>query len=221
MTPSFPNLGNYSNSDYPKSSLTLISEYQKLMPLLESLIGAGMQSTNWAPEHSDALREYLAKGMSYSEVADAINAKFETAYSRSAAIGRAKRMGLAGPKPPADLPRHWPGRPPEAKAPPLRKHRERHPPEFMRPMPFFERTEATKLRCVEIAPRHLSLIDLEPGDCRYPYGGDEDGEAITFCGHPRRLGSSYCTPHFHLTRGPGITLERAASTVSLRLVAAA
>jgi GcrA cell cycle regulator len=91
----------------------------------------------------------------------------------------------------------------------------------MRPMPVFERTEAVELRCVEIAPRHLSLIDLEPGDCRYPYGGDEDGEAITFCGHPRRQGSSYCTPHFHLTCGPGTASERTANTVSLRLVVAA
>ena len=31
-----------------------------------------MQSTDWAPKHSDALREYLARGMSYSEIADAI-----------------------------------------------------------------------------------------------------------------------------------------------------
>jgi GcrA cell cycle regulator len=35
--------------------------------------------------------------MSFSRIADAINAKFKTAYSRNAAIGRAKRMGLAGP----------------------------------------------------------------------------------------------------------------------------
>ena len=54
-----------------------------------------MQSTDWAAEHSDALREYLAKGMSFSKIAGAINTKFNTAYSRSAAIGRAKRMGLA------------------------------------------------------------------------------------------------------------------------------
>src|ERR1700737_96224 len=68
MAPSFPNFRNYSNSDYPKSSLPLISEYQKLIELLDGGITgrAGMQSTNWAPEHSDALREYLAKGMSYS-----------------------------------------------------------------------------------------------------------------------------------------------------------
>ena len=180
-----------------------------------------MQSTDWAPEHSNALREYLAKGMSYSEIAEAINEKFKTAYSRNATIGRAKRMGLAGPDRPRDLPGHWPKRPPKASAPRLPKLCDPPPLKVMRPMPVFERTETVKLRCVEIAPRHLSLTDLEPGDCRYPYGGDEDGEAITFCGHPRRQGSSYCTPHFHLTRDPGTAPERTASTVSLRLVVAA
>jgi GcrA cell cycle regulator len=88
-------------------------------------------------------------------------------------------------------------------------------------MPRFEREETVKLRCVEIDPRHLSLMDLEPGDCRYPYGGDEEGEAITFCGHPQRRGTSYCAAHFHLTRGPSIVSERSAGSVSLRLVEAA
>jgi GcrA cell cycle regulator len=179
-----------------------------------------MQSTYWTPEHTDALREYLARGMSYSEVADAINAKFKTSYSRNAALGRAKRMGLAGPERPKE-PKYWPQRPPEAKAPQLHKLRERRQPKFMRPIPVLERTETVELRCVEIDPRHLVLIDLEPGDCRYPYGGDEDRQPITFCGHPRRRGSSYCAPHFHLTRGPGTASERAAGTVLLRLVEAA
>ena len=85
-------------------------------------------------------------------------------------------------------------------------------------MPVFERTETAPLRCVEIEPRHLSLVDLERGDCRYPYGGDEEGEAITFCGHPRRPGSSYCTPHFHLSRGPGAPSERTAQIVLLRVI---
>src|ERR1700687_3594047 len=70
-----------------------------------------MQSTDWASEHSDALREYLVKGMSYSEIAEAINAKFKTAYSRNAAIGRARRMGLAGRDRAKDLPQHWPAPP--------------------------------------------------------------------------------------------------------------
>jgi GcrA cell cycle regulator len=179
--------------------------------------GEHMQPTSWVPEHSDALREYLGHGMSYSEIARAINAKFKTAYSRNATIGRAKRMGLAG----ADRPGGWPKPPPKAGQPSLHKLRERYAAEFMRTMPMFERVETVKLRCVEIAPRHLSLLGLEPGDCRYPYGGDEEGEAITFCGHPRRQGSSYCAPHFHLTRGPGTASERAAGTVSLRVVEAA
>jgi GcrA cell cycle regulator len=179
-----------------------------------------MQSTNWANEHSDALREYLAKGMSYSAIAKAINARFKTAYSRSAAIGRAQRMGLARSDRAKDLPKHCPA-PPKAAQPRPRKLRERHVPEFVRPTPRSERTETVKLRCVEIDPRHLSLADLEPDDCRYPFGGEEEGEAITFCGHPRWQGSSYCTSHFHLTRGPGTASERSAGTVLLRLVKAA
>jgi GcrA cell cycle regulator len=179
--------------------------------------------TNWANEHLDALREYLAKGMSYSETAKAINARFKTAYSRSAAIGRARRMGVAGPGRakdlPSDLPKHRPA--PQAPLPQPPKSRERHVPEFIRPVPIFARTQTVKLRCVEVDPRRISLTDLRIGDCRYPYGGDKEEETITFCGHPRRQGSSYCTPHFHLTRGPGTAAERSAGTVLLRLVEAA
>lgn len=84
--------------------------------------------------------------------------------------------------------------------------------------PVFERVELPKLRCVEIEPRHLVLIELEVGDCRYPYGGDEEGEPITFCGHPRREGSSYCTAHFYLTCGPDALPERSVSAAPLRIV---
>lgn len=74
-----------------------------------------------------------------------------------------------------------------------------------------------RLRCIEIIPRHLSLMDLEPSDCRYPYG---DGP-ITFCAHPKMPGSSYCTPHHHLTRGEGTASERAATKVATHLLAVA
>jgi GcrA cell cycle regulator len=184
-----------------------------------------MQSTDWPSDHSDALREYHAKGMSYLEIAKAINANFKTQYSRNAVLGRSKRMGLGGRDRPVDLPKRWSmdwsGPKPDAQAPLPKKPRERHAPWFVRTMPKVEAAKPVKLRCVEIVPRHLILIDLEPGDCRYPYGGDEDGEAITFCGHPRRENSSYCGAHFHLTRGPGTAAERAADVVLLRLVEAA
>jgi GcrA cell cycle regulator len=178
-----------------------------------------MQSSDWAEEHSQVLREYLEKGLSYSQIANAINARFGTDYSRNATIGRARRMGLSGPERPDRPVRMKPQAQPSPAR--LKKMRARWFAEPRLSLPVFERAAALQLRCVEIVPRHLSLMDLEARDCRYPYGGDEEGEAITFCGHPRREGSSYCVSHFNLTSGPGTLPERAAGKVLLRLVEAA
>jgi GcrA cell cycle regulator len=177
-----------------------------------------MQSS-WAEEHSRALREYLERGLSFLEIANALNARFNTAYSRNAAIGRATRMGLAGPEKPVRPARLRPQPKPDPVR--LKKLRARGLAESRPKLPVGERAAALKLRCVGIVPRHLSLLELEARDCRYPYGGDEEGEAITFCGHPRREGSSYCVSHFHLTSGPGTASERSAVKVPLRLVEAA
>jgi GcrA cell cycle regulator len=186
-----------------------------------------MESSNWAPEHSKALREYQARGMSYSEIADAINAKFGTCYSRNATIGRGKRMGLGAPDRPdrrsAQPPRRQSPKPSKKRAAKMRatKMRESRAAELREPPPARERAEPVKLRCVGLRPRLVSLVDLENGECRYPYGGDKEGEAILFCGHPRLAGSSYCKPHFHLTRDGDGASERAAGPVALRLVDAA
>ena len=178
-----------------------------------------MQSNDWPPAHSKALREFLAKGMSYSAIADAINAKFGTSYTRNAALGRAKRMRLEG----STQFEEQSSPSPEAGAPGLRgiyPHRmpKRRVSEFWRFPPIFEATEVEKLRTADVVPRHLSLLQLESGDCRYPYGGAEVGEAITFCGHPQRPGSSYCAAHFDLSIGPGTASERAADRVLLKIV---
>jgi GcrA cell cycle regulator len=180
-----------------------------------------MQSFIWAPEHSDALRDCLSRGMSYWQAAKAINARFGTEFTRNAAIGRAKRLrlkpvsvrkvtssrprrtakcGESAPKAPQKVVR------PTASASPARA------PELAKPV---------KLRCVGISPRLLAFADLEPGDCRYPYGGEREGEAYAFCGHPRAPHSSYCRPHHALTRGLGTLSERMAVPVALRLVRAA
>jgi GcrA cell cycle regulator len=173
-----------------------------------------MEPTNWAPEHSAALRDCLASGMSYARIAQTINTRFDTTYTRSAALGRARRMGLAGSEP-----GHEAGGP-RTKPRQIGLHhiRERFASTARWFVPVFERVELPKLRCVEIEPRHLSLIELEPGDCRYPYGGDEEREPIIFCGHPRRDGASYCTAHFYLTCGPDALPERSVSSAPLRIV---
>jgi GcrA cell cycle regulator len=164
-----------------------------------------MEQSNWAPEHSDALQNLITRGMSFAEAARTINSRFNTCYSRSAALGRARRLGLGPhnrqqpsmPSAPAELHEITEPRPAGFRALPLPW-----------PTPVFEEVVPFKLRCIDIEPRHLSLNELERGDCRYPYGGDKENEAITFCGHPRQPGSSYCRPHFHLSREPVEPLDR-------------
>lgn len=176
-----------------------------------------MESAGWPSSHCEALKEFVTRGMSYRDAVAALNARFGTAYSRDAAIGRARRLGLGE--------QERPEAPPVQAGEQLRRLSERvrtadefRPREFFRRRPVFERVERVQLRCIEVVPRHLALIELRRGDCRFPYGGDLDGEAITFCGRPRREGSSYCAPHFHLTREPVVPLERPVSAAPLRLV---
>jgi len=133
-----------------------------------------MELTNWAPEHSDALREHLAWGLSFSEAARRINEKFGTEYSRNAAIGRAKRLGLVGAGRPNTPARVIPPRLERPYDPPARESKSTST-AFRWPAPEMGKAEPVNLRCVEIEPRHLSLVELEHGDCRYPYGGDEEG----------------------------------------------
>jgi GcrA cell cycle regulator len=155
--------------------------------------------------------------MSFAEAADAINAKFDTFYSRNATLGRAKRMGLVSSHKPAESRRS----PQQASVPRPCKLREASRSGSTPLVAPFKRGEGVDLRCIQIMPRHLTLVELEAGDCRYPYGGDAEGEAITFCGHSKRDGSSYCAGHFHLTNGPGTASERAAVAICLWLVEAA
>ena len=179
---------------------------------------------NWPPEHSRMLREYHSRGMSYSQVAKALNARFATAYTRSAALGRAKRMGIAdidqtrAQKP--MLERILRERAAQARSSGAKLSDTRSAGEILSEFCFLKRARVkpVELRCVDISPRHLPLVELERNDCRYPYGGDEGGSAITFCGHPRRDVSSYCTPHFHLTRNPEVPADRPVGKAPLRLV---
>lgn len=145
-------------------------------------------------------------------IAEAMNAEFGTRFTRCAIIGKISRLKLANRGLPI-------GRTVAPRKPQLVVVTEvvkalppKDPQRAERLLRVAKETPATiSLRCVEIVPRHLSLLDLEPRDCRYPYGGDAINEPITFCGHPAMPDRSYCVPHNHLTRGPGTFSERAAT----------
>src|SRR4051794_11372885 len=137
-----------------------------------------MQSGDWRPEHSEALRDYVNRGVSFARAAAEINARFGTAYTRNAALGRGKRMGLVvpirdveRPKPATIAPRPAKSRerrgvearPREPGSPPAPPASPASPAAPAAPAP-------AQLRCVGISPRLVALVELEPGDCRYPYG---------------------------------------------------
>lgn len=142
---------------------------------------------SWLDEHSKWMASAILAGeMSYASMASALNAKFGTNYSRNALIGRASRMGLINPyriKAAKKEPK-----------PKVHRSRQRYSPESRRVLTIFENAEQIKVRCVEIVPLHVSVLDLEPDMCRYPYGDS----ALTFCGHSKMAPYSYCAPHKHL-----------------------
>lgn len=155
----------------------------------------------WAEPRVRLLRELYHRpdAPSYSVMARIINEETGAKFSRCAVSSKIQQMGF----PTRNLPK---GRTMAAYA-----MGQRAAPAAAKPRPAAISAEAVKLRCVEIEPRHLSLCDLDPGDCRYPYGGDRANEAITFCGHPAMPDRPYCAPHFHLCRGPGTVSERIAT----------
>ena len=177
-----------------------------------------MEPSHWPSEHTDALRDYFFKGMSYAEIGREINARFGTAYTRNAVIGRAKRLGLIAPTR-MTSPSIVPSLPGEGWQPSPR--RMTLPYLNVPPQSAMKPAARVKLRCVGVQPRLVPLVELAGEDCRYPYGGDKDGEEIAFCGHPRQAGSSYCVPHARLTRRSGAGSGRVAGPVVLRLVSAA
>src|SRR3954463_11605812 len=123
---------------------------------------SSMDPGPWPSEHSDALRDYFLKGMSYAEIGRQINARFGTAYTRNAVVGRAKRLGLvvqvraASPSIVPVLPSGaglaLPPRPTVLPLPPK---------SAMKP------AAQVKLRCVGVQPRLVPLVELAGEDCRY------------------------------------------------------
>jgi len=198
---------------------------------------------SWLQPHAEALKEGFARGDSFECIAVDLNAKFGTSYTRNACIGRANRMGLVRDaatlhsarvsaavkreeqKKLAHNPDYVPPIPRPCALPAPRIKREAIPTGSQasrtihaiklkfRPVPPTE-IDATPLRCAEVQPLHLSLLDLKHDSCRWPYGGFPSNAPITFCGHWCAKGFSYCLDHDRLSRGVGTTSERAAHRVS-------
>lgn len=147
----------------------------------------------WTEERVGQLKELYANGMSCSRIA----AELRSGITRNAVIGKVHRLGLE---------KRGQGRREKTERKPRVYKKRSHQPK-VRIVPAngnsnqfrviqVSTTALAALRCVEVTPRGLTLLELQKNDCRYPYG-DSD---FTFCGHPKLEGSSYCPEHFALTQ---------------------
>jgi len=152
--------------------------------------------TKWTDDLVEKLKSLHADGLSCSQIA----AEMTIGITRNAVIGKLHRLGLTNTRPRSQ-------KTTVVNSTVIRKItrivRANANSDKMRLIEGVE-TETAPLRCVEIEPRHLSLIELGSGDCRFPYG---EGQ-VTFCGHPAHEGS-YCGPHFDLTHTRPRVLSKA------------
>lgn len=135
---------------------------------------ANASTNGWHPEHDAEVIRLHGTGLSYRAIGQAIG------KTLSAVSGRLRRLGLAKPRTyltPEERKRRkrqWD-----------RDHRTRAQDRQKTSSPFAVR------ELIEISPRHVTLLDLERNECRWPYG---DGP-FTFCGCATEDGKPYCLPH--------------------------
>jgi hypothetical protein len=163
--------------------------------------------TIWTDEQEQQLKSLYEAGLSCAR----ISTTMDCGFSRNAVIAKVHRLDLKlrgnggnysgngrGPK----------LRTAEAKTKPrVRLVRVNTNSNARRVVLAHEPIELKALRCAEIVPLNLPLLENE--GCWWPYG---DGP-MTFCGHLKMDGISYCGPHNALSKGAGTYSERTATLV--------
>ena len=145
----------------------------------------------WTTEMIERLQALVADGWSASQIAG------DLGVSRSAVCGKVHRMAIRVPtKVAVAIPKE---KPEVVQFTGVRQGDTQTP--FKGPCtlpPYTPRGFRPVVVTNAPEPLHIKLLDLEPGQCRYPHG-DRD---FTFCGHPQQDGSSYCPGHHAIAIPP-------------------
>lgn len=135
---------------------------------------------SWSRERAALLARMRAEGLPFITIAHALG------VTRSAAIGKAKRLGLGTP----------PRRPNKVKRPTLSKP-----------------SQAILLSTDAVEPLRVHLLATYEGQCRWPLwaNGETDEDKLIVCGNACAPLSSYCQGHAARSRGKGTYSERVAA----------
>lgn len=142
----------------------------------------------------ERLKDLYEGGTSCSGVANVLSREFGVRISRNSVIGKARRMGFASPNLPRTNPNAEKRRRANAGLSSIAASIYRKP-----------RNYYSAEAVADVAPLHVSLTDLRPGSCRYPYGENP----YTFCGC-EVIEGSYCGPHYALTHRDVTVIARPA-----------
>jgi GcrA cell cycle regulator len=171
----------------------------------------------WTPEQDAALKAHVERNeLPYSKIVGEINREFHTSYTRNAVIGRAKRIGCCNPVRKTKRKNQYTTE--RVHAAPIKSSDGRR--QSLADGSFVSGSTlglpdssegAAVIASVrepvaaDVVPSKLRLLDLGPGDCRYPV---DNRSPFLFCGQPVHsydrdsvtLQSAYCEQHFWLTR---------------------
>jgi GcrA cell cycle regulator len=131
-------------------------------------------AVKWTAEHDAMLRNLRGKGISSAQIGVHLNCEFSTEYTRNAVIGRCHRLGLTAQRPPVV------------------------PKQARMYVPGNASVKSIPARRYEAKPLHIPLLELEPGECRWPYGDGVASSPYLFCGC-QTFGLSYCPAHVRLS----------------------
>ena len=155
--------------------------------------GGGHRET-WTVGMLTRLRELHAAGMTFGQIARALNAEFGTAVTRNACVGKGRRLQLPARKAPEMISAEERQRAVfAAKIARRRAKAERRiapPPPTYVPLPDPPRPP----------PDALTIYDLRHGDCRWPVHGEKT--EMLYCGRPKVRGS-YCFRHARISTDRG------------------
>jgi hypothetical protein len=156
--------------------------------------------SNWTPAMEAQLADLVPSGKSARQVA------IELETTRSAVIGKARRMGLVWANAGVG---GWDRRTKVAgvRQPKRRPERTASPPVKRTPRPAAPLVPDTRpLRCEEVVGPGVHIVDLESHQCRWVQG---EPSALTYCGQPRwHEGTAYCERHHNVSiyRHPNMAL---------------
>jgi GcrA cell cycle regulator len=180
----------------------------------------------WPEDHAAELHRLRGEKMTFTAIAEALNLKFGTAYTRSSIAGKCRKAGLSKPRvvrPKAAVPKvERPNRTSLGIGPAVQKIsrtkisdkgnyslRGAEASGLVTKLKAVQRAmemasvmkgDGYKPKTVEVATLDIRLVDLEPGQCRFACTRVDN--EWRFCGQPKKDGSSYCSDHHSLCWTP-------------------